>query len=173
MVKFTMTDNDYTEQGKYFEEGVHKVKIAGTFMDKTDDGREYVVVGVEGADGEEAEVRMWLHSEKAFKFTMRTLQAIAVHNAKGDTQKDKVRQFFIGDFDDDKIIKLLGKFDDYEAWFTIYQSDRTYQNAQGETKYSYDRNIYGYEPKPKKLTAEDILPGSTKVELNDDEIPFA
>lgn len=173
MVKYSMSDKDYAEQSKYFDEGVHRVKIAGAYFDKMDDGREFVEIGVEGSEGETAEVRMWLHSEKAFKFTMRTLQAIAVHNAKGDTQKDKVRQFFVGDFDDDKMIKLLGKFDDYEAWFTVYQSDRTYTNAQGETKHSYDRNIYGYEPKPKKPTVEDILPGSTKVELNDDEIPFA
>ena len=173
MVKFTMSDKDYEEQGKYFEEGVHKVKIAGAYMDKMDDGREYVEIGVEGNDGETAEVRMWLHSEKAFKFTMRTLQAIAAHNAKGEVQKEKIRQFFIGDFNDEKVQKVLDKLEGYEAWFTVYQSDRTYTNAQGETKHSYDRNIYGYEPKPKKLTAEDILPGSTKVDLNDDEIPFA
>ena len=46
MVNFKMTDNDYTEQSKYFEEGVHKVKIAGAIMDKMDDGREYVEIGV-------------------------------------------------------------------------------------------------------------------------------
>ena len=107
MVNFKMTDNDYTEQSKYFEEGVHKVKIAGAIMDKMDDGREYVEIGVEGSEGETAEVRMWLHSEKAFKFTMRTLQGIAVHNAKDDTQKDKIRQFFVGDFDDAKIKRVL------------------------------------------------------------------
>ena len=35
MVNFKMTDNDYTEQSKYFEEGVHKVKIAGASMSKS------------------------------------------------------------------------------------------------------------------------------------------
>lgn len=171
MVNFKMTDNDYTEQSKYFEEGVHKVKIAGAIMDKMDDGREYVEIGVEGSEGETAEVRMWLHSEKAFKFTMRTLQGIAVHNAKDDTQKDKIRQFFVGDFDDAKIKKVLEKLDGYEAWFTVYQSDRTYTNAQGETRHSYDRNIYGYEPKLKKTTIEDLMGPAEKVST--DDVPFA
>ena len=171
MVNFKMTDNDYTEQSKYFEEGVHKVKIAGAIMDKMDDGREYVEIGVEGSDGETAEVRMWLHSEKAFKFTMRTLQGIAVHNAKDDVQKEKIRQFFVGDFDDAKIKKVLEKLDGYEAWFTVYQSDRTYTNAQGETRHSYDRNIHSYEPKPKKTTVEDLMGPVEKVST--DDIQFA
>jgi len=171
MVNFKMTDNDYTEQSKYFDEGVHKVKITGAIMDKMDDGREYVEIGVEGSEGETAEVRMWLHSEKAFKFTMRTLQGIAVHNAKDDAQKDKIRQFFVGDFNDEKVQKVLDKLTGYEAWLTVYQSDRTYTNAQGETRHSYDRNIYGYEPKPKKTTIEDIMGPVTAVDT--DDIPFA
>ena len=171
MVNFKMTDNDYTEQSKYFDEGVHKVKIAGAIMDKMDDGREYVEIGVEGSEGETAEVRMWLHSEKAFKFTMRTLQGIAVNNAKDDAQKDKIRQFFVGDFNDEKVQKVLDKLTGYEAWLTVYQSDRTYTNAQGETRHSYDRNIYSYEPKPKKTTIEDIMGPVTAVDT--DDIPFA
>ena len=102
---------------------------------------------------------------------MRTLQGIAVHNAKDDAQKDKIRQFFVGDFNDEKVQKVLDKLTGYEAWLTVYQSDRTYTNAQGETRHSYDHNIYGYEPKPKKTTIEDIMGPVTAVDT--DDIPFA
>ena len=66
---------------------------------------------------------------------------------------------------------MLEKLDGYEAWFTVYQSDRTYTNAQGETRHSYDRNIYGYEPKLKKTTIEDLMGPVEKVST--DDIPFA
>lgn len=166
MVNISMTQDDY-KTANYFTEGVHKVKIDGGLLDKMDDGREYIEIGVVGDDGEEDNVRFWLHTEASAKYTIRTLQGIAVHNAKED-DKEKVRQFFTGEFDDKKIRAVLDKLEGKEAWYSLQKSNRTYQNAQGETKHSYDRNLTGYEPKPRSMTVDELLEGSEKVEISDD-----
>lgn len=175
MVKVSMGESDFND-GNFFEEGVHKVKIEGAVVDKLDDGREYIDVGIKGEGGEEAEVRLWLHTEGAAKFTIRTLQAIMVHNAKTEADKDKIRTYFIGDFDDKKIAAVASKLDDKECWYSNFKNlDRPYTAADGTTKYSYDRNITGYEPAPKEKTPEsvvmDTMGGGEKVEESADE-PF-
>lgn len=169
MIEFNMTAEDYTENN-YFEYGVHKVTIEGTVLDKTDDGRAFVDIGVKGENGESDRARMWLHTEKAGKYTLRTIQGLCTHNAKTETGKDKVRNAFVGKIDEKKLRSFLDQMDGYEAWFKVEQDPtRTYVNSAGEERPSLNKDIYSYEPKPKKITVEDILPGA---EESDDEVPF-
>lgn len=175
MVKITMSDADYNS-GNYFGEGVHQVTISVAVLEAMDDGREYVDIGVSGKDGEEGSARMWLHTDKAAKFTLRTLQSIAVHNAKTETQEVKTRAYFVGEMTNEKIQKILTQMVGYEAWYVVVQDpNRTYTNDDGEIKASYNRNVYGYEPTmpdktKQQLIDELITNGAESVE--DDDIPF-
>lgn len=174
MVKVSMGEDDFG--GNFFKEGVHVVTIEGAVVDKLDDGREYMDVGVKGSKGEEAEVRLWLHTEGSTKYTLRTLQAIMVHNAKTEADKDKIRTYFIGDFDDKKIAAVVAKLEGKECWYSNFKNlERPYTANDGSTKYSYDRNITGYEPDAKEQSPESVvidqMGGGEKVEATADE-PF-
>lgn len=173
MVSINMTEEDFSELN-YFDMGVHKVTIVGAMLEKMDDGREYVEVGVKGEDGESDSVRMWLHTEAAAKFTMRVLQGICTHNAKTEAEKDKVRAGFIGSIDDKKLANILGVMDGYEAWLLVEEDPvRTYEK-EGRQYKSINKNIYGYEPKPRKQTREELveeLMGASEP-VEQDEVPF-
>ena len=69
--------------------------------------------------------------------------------------------------------------DGYEAWFQVEQDPvRTYER-EGQTYKSLNKNIYGYEPKPRAKTRDEMveeLMGASKgdaVELDtSDDVPF-
>ena len=49
-----------------------------------------------------------------------------------------------------------------ECWFSIYESDeRTYTDDNGKVRKSFDKNIAGYELKPKTVT---VGSGENKIE---------
>ena len=178
MVEISTTADDFSDRN-FFEFGIHEVTIEGAVLESLDDGREYIEIGVRGDNGESDTVRLFLSTEKAIKFHLRTLQAICVHNAKSEADKDKVRNAFIGKIDDKKIRTILDKMEGYRAWFQVEQDPaRTYTNASGEERPSLDKNIYGYQPRPRQKTREEqvqeLMGASDKpVEVNDDEVPFA
>ena len=173
MVKVTMTDEDLATRtgGNYFSEGVHEVLIQKAERGVTDSGKEYAEITVLGHDDEVGTARLWFSTEKAGKYALSILSGIAVHNRKDDAAKEKARATFKAITDTDEVDdKFLARFKEMDAWFMVQQSDRTYQNAEGETKNSYDRNIYGYEPKMKQMTAEQLVSSGTPVST--DDVPF-
>lgn len=161
--------------GLYFGEGVHKVKIIGVIQDKNDNGSEYFEFGLEGENGEEGTARIYW-TEKAQKYSFNAVRDIFVHNTK-EANKDMIRAKVDATKDTDELFKLVdANLIDKEAWFKVEKAGTTYVNNNGETKNSYNRNLYGYEPAMKKQTAEDLIDefkknaDSTPIESND--IPF-
>lgn len=172
MVKINLTDEDLDRTpGNYFTEGVHKVKIDSIERDNMDDGRAFLTVKVTGEDDQEGTARLWLHTEGGAKYSLSILSGIVSHSKKTEADKAKVRESFKAINDTDELdSKFLARFKGLEAWYEVEKTDRTYTNADGETKNSYNRNVYGYEPKPKKVTVEDIMGGAESISSND--IPF-
>jgi len=174
MVKVSITDEDMAPRNSnYFDEGVHEVMIVKAERGRTDSGKDYVEFTVEGQGGESGTARLWFTTEAASNYALSILAGIAVHNKKTEEDKNKVRTAF-KDIKDTDVIddKFLKKFEQMDAWYTVQQSDRQYINNKGETKYSYDKNIYGYEPKLKSrpVTADQLK--SVSEPVDNDDIPF-
>lgn len=157
MVKFN--DAHKAESGQYFEMGVHKVKIATVEFGKTDDKepREYVeFTVVDDLDSEnpiEAKARLWFTTDKAIKYTFGIIRGIFTHNAPED-KKQAIREKVDAVKDTDELDKLCQLLIGKEAWLEVSEDDtRTYTNEAGETKPSINRNITGYAPTPKKISA--------------------
>jgi len=153
-IKFT-EDHKKEVNTNYFEEGIHEVTIGEVTFDETQDGKPFVEFVVLGENDEEGKARMWFTTDAAINFTLGRLRGIFVHNTP-EAKKEEVRRKFDA-VEDSKALEracqsLVGK----KCWYTVYKSDRTYQDAEGNVKNSYDRNIYHYEPKPpaKVLTPE-------------------
>jgi hypothetical protein len=173
MVKVNLTDEDLAPRGEnnYFNEGVHEVLIDSAKRGKTDAGKEYVEFIVKGENGESDTARLWFTTEKSCKYALSILAGIASHNKESEADKQKVRDAFKQITDTDQVDdKFLAKFENDHAFFTVYKSDRTYEK-DGETKHSYDKNIYGYSPKPKTdLVANAMKQDTSNIDLS--EIPF-
>ena len=157
------------ERGMYFPEGIHKVHIVDVGSGTNDNGKEYIEFTVEGENGEEGSARMWFTTDKAISFTFSSIRNMFVHNAKKDKEAE-AREMVNAVANSTELVALCKKvLVGKEAWYVVEKSDYTYTNAAGEEKQGYNRNILGYEPKPKVQTIDDILPGNTK--LDDSEIP--
>ena len=173
MVKVNLTDEDLATRGdkKYFNEGEYEVLIQNVELGTTDSGKAYVELTVLGHDDETDTARLWFTTDKSAKYSLSILAGIAVHNKQTEADKAGVRTAFKKITDTDQVDdKFLAKFKEMDAFFTVYKSDRTYTNANGEEKHSYDKNIYGYMPKPKQLTAEQLV--AKEGEPFTDEVPF-
>jgi hypothetical protein len=176
MVKFSDDDKKVSEfsGNKYFEEGVHPVKISTVDLDKTKDGKEFIAFGVVDsmdADNEhEDEVRFWFSSPGAINFSFNRIREIFVHNSPED-KKDDTRKKFDAITDTEKLEEacrkvLIGK----EAWLSVVQNpNRTYQNSAGETKNSFDKNLTGYVPTPKKLSGDAPADNTKPITVTDDD----
>lgn len=177
----TFSDSEKEEKSfNYFEQGVHKVQISGIEFGFTEDKEEKEYCEITVIDPDNAEktdsVRLWFHSEGARAYSFSTLRAIFVHNADDD-KKDEIREKFNaikGTEDLEKACKkmLPGK----EAWFSIYESEtRTYQDEKGNVRKSFDKNITGYEPKPKQVAAKTVTVGNSDIKgevVEDGQEPF-
>lgn len=175
MVKFSDDDKKVNEfsGGKYFEQGVHQVRISTVQLGTTDSGKEFLefgVVGMTDDDEREDSVRFWFSSPGAINFSFNRIREIFVHNADED-KKDATRTKFDAIADTEKLesacVKVLtGK----EAWLSVYENkDRPYQNANGDTKYSFDKNLTGYEPKPKVSQEEAVAKANEPITVKNDD----
>lgn len=172
MVKFG--EDTKKQLGNYFGEGTHKVTITKIEQGKTQDEKEYFEFTVEGENGEEGTARVFW-TEKAQQYSFNSIRDIFVHNTP-EKNREAVRAAVDNTTDTDELFKLcqqtlIGK----EAWYVVQKTDRTYTNAAGELKYSYNRNLYGYEyhPKPAQKTSEELineLTGGEQTDIN--AIPF-
>lgn len=170
MVDFN--DNHKAEQGVYFPEGIHKVKILDVTTDTNQNGKEYIEFIVGGENGEEGSAKMWFTSDKAITFTFNSIRNIFVHNAlKG--KEDAAREMVNKVKNSAELVELckkalIGK----EAWYQVEKSDYTYTTEAGELKHGYNKNIFGYEPKPKQSgvkNVDDAFGGGELINLS--EIP--
>lgn len=172
-MKFTdETKEDKFNDGKWFDYGVHKVQLGLFELGGTDEGeKEYIEITVmDPEDGDRTDTaRVWFTSEAAANYSFSVLRQIYVHNAPKD-KKDAARDTFDAIPDTEKLVELLNeKLIGKEAWFSKYPSPtRTYLAADGTTKKSIDKNVYGYEPKPKP----ELLPKEDEVAEVDVDKPI-
>lgn len=167
------SDEDKKERSNnYFEEGVHEVKIAVVAFDKTADGKEFAeftVMGKDADDSRSGTARVWFTTPEAKNYAFNIIRGIFVHNAPDD-KKDAVRDSINKIKNTEELEKACEKLIEKEAWYLVQKSDRTYTNSNGETKNSYNRDIYGYKPAPKNLTVQPDVEGAEEVDQS--EIPF-
>lgn len=152
MVKFN--DSHKEEQGgEYFELGVHEVVILEVNFDKTQDDKEYVDFTVtDETQTKQGTARLWFTTDGAIKYTFNIIRGIFVHNAPDDT-KDAIRKKVDGVKDTDELAKLCQLLVGKTAWYEVSEdATRTYMK-DGVTKPSLNKNITGYKPTPKKVSA--------------------
>lgn len=134
---------------KYFDYGIHKVKIVSFNLDTTDDGREFVEVFFVDPEDEEREgsARVWFSTEKGSNYSFNVLRSIYVHNAP-EAKKDAARNNFNKVPNTTAMVELLNKnLGGKEMWYAKYlDPQRTYMGNDGITRQSVNHNIYGWEP---------------------------
>lgn len=165
-------DTHKAEMGEYFSEGIHKVNIVDVTGGTNDNGKEYIEFTVEGENGEEGNARMWFTTDKAIAYTFNSIRNMFVHNAlKG--KEEQAKEMVNAVKNSDELVALCKKvLVGKEAWYTVEKSDYTYTNQAGEQKQGYNRNITGYEPKPKQsgnAGVDSTFGGGTV--LSDEEVP--
>lgn len=160
--------------------GVHKVQLAlfeqGFTDDDPENGKEFVEISVLGPNEEEDTARVWFTTDKAANYSFNVLRQIYVHNAPED-KKDAARDTIDAVKSTEELVAVLNeKLIGGEAWFTKYPDPtRTYQAADGSTRQSINKNVYGYKPNlredlmPKddqvtKSNVDKIFPGNEKVD---------
>lgn len=160
------------EQDKYFSIGIHKVSIVEVVGGINDNDKEYIEFAVEGDDHEIGLAKTWFTTDKAIKYGFNTIRAIFVHNAQ-ENKKEAAKEMVEKAANTDELVALCNKvLIGKEAWYTVEKSDYTYVSASGEEKHGYNRNITGYEPKPKPsgdAKVDETFGGGTV--LNDSEVP--
>lgn len=171
MVKFN--DSHKEEMGgEYFDLGVHKVKIGLVEFGTTDDKREYVeftvVDDLEAENPKEAKARLWFTTDKAIKYTFNIIRGIFVHNTP-EAKKQAIREKVDAVKDTDELEKLCQLLVGKEAWLEVSEDPtRTYEK-DGEQKPSINRNITGYEPTPRKVSAPAPEQNAAPTASSDDE----
>lgn len=161
-MKFTDDTKQDNFNNQYFDYGVHRVLLGQFELGGTEPGeKEYIEITVmDPDDGEITDTaRVWFTTEKAANYSFNVLRQLYVHNAPANA-KDKARDTFDAIPDTKKAVELLNeKLIGKEAWFSKYPSPtRTYEAADGTIKKSIDKNVYGYEPKPRP----ELLPQSLR-----------
>ena len=176
MVKVNLTDEDLATRGQsnYFSEGEYEVLIQKAERGTTTAGKDYVEFSVLGHEDQTDTARLWFTTDASAKYSLSILAGIAIHNKQTEADKASVRTAFKKITDTDQVDdKFLAKFNDMDAFFQVHKSRiRTYIGIDGTEKPSYDKNIYGYMPKPKQLTAEQLVADMKSGEPFTDEVPF-
>lgn len=156
MVKFNDTHKEEMG-GEYFDFGIHKVKIMLVEFGETEDKepREFVDFTVtDETETKEAKARLWFTTDKAIKYTFNIIRGIFVHNSAED-KKQKIREKVDAVKDTKELNELCQLLVGKDAWLEVSEDpNRTYQDEKtGEQRPSINRNITGYEPTPKKVSA--------------------
>lgn len=150
---YQFTEEDKEDVNPQFEDripfGVTPVQITLATADVTDKGSDFVEVGVITESGAEDSTRLYF-TEKAAKYSLSTIKAIATHNAPEDKQ-DAVRKAIEGVKDTDFLAQLINdKMIGNSAWFTkYYDPERTYEDRDGNVRKSINTGLWGFEPREK------------------------
>lgn len=154
MADFTEDDKAERSGGKYFDEGIHEVRIGAVKFDKTNDDREFAEFTVFGnGDDEEreAKTRFWFHTAGARGYSFGAIRNMFVHHAP-EAEKEKTREKFNkikNTAELDAAIQKVLVGGAAQVWLQVYQ-DGTYKDNDGNDKPSFNRDIYGYLPPEKK-----------------------
>lgn len=168
---YKFTPEDKEDVNPQFEDripfGVTPVQITLATADVTDNGSDFVEVGVIAENGAEATTRLYF-TEKAAKYSLSTIKAVATHNAPDD-KKDAARAAIDAVKDTDFLAQLINdKMIGNKAWFTkYYDPERTYQDRDGNTRQSINTGLWGFEPKLR----EDLMPKPKNDSINPADYP--
>lgn len=167
MVKVQLEDKDFAERKPYFDEGSHEVYITGAKKVTPEQGAPYIEVSVLGEEDATEDIRVYI-SEAAAPYTMANLARIAVHNAKDEAAKEKVRAAFKAIDDTDQIDdKFLAKFKDMQCWILTEENTNAPKENGG---YFLRSQLYSWEPKVKAKTIQQDIANGKPVDTS--EIPF-
>lgn len=147
---FNEEDKEVQEFNERIGFGRTKVQFQGAVAETTEQGKDYIEVMVMDSEGVEETARVWFVGGAA-KISFNTLRQIIVHNGKDEAEKERLRQLADGAKDTSELADILNnECASGELWFTkYYDPSRTYTAADGSTRRSINKNIYGYEPKLK------------------------
>jgi hypothetical protein len=168
MVKVNLSDKDFAERKPYFDVGVHEVFITEATKVAPETGAPYIEVTVIGQNDETDNLRLYI-SEAAAPYTLANLARIAVHNAKDDAAKDKVREAF-KKIDDTDLIdeKFLAKFKDMQAWILTKEDTTGQQKPNGG--FYLRSQLYSWEPKAEPSDINKDIENGKPIDVS--EIPF-
>lgn len=144
--------NDEDKQVREFKEsmpfGVNKVQLTGAIAETSDNGKDYIEVGVVNADGVEDSARCYFVGG-ASNISFNTLRDIVVHQGKDEEEKAKLRDRVDAVKNSDELAEIVNEFIGGELWLTkYYDPSRTYTTKNGTFR-SINKNVLGYEPKLK------------------------
>lgn len=169
MADFTDEDKIERTGGKYFDEGIHEVRVGLVEFGFTNDKREYCdieVMGMENDDERTAKVRFWFHTAGAKGYSFGAIRNMFVHNAS-EAKKEATRTRYNAIKNTEELEAAMQKVlvgDNAQVWLRVTQ-DGTYKNGNGDDKPSYDRELFGYNPPVKeasKQTSTSLAPKETK-----------
>lgn len=174
MAKFTDDDKAERSNKNYFTEGIHEVQIEGVTGGVSDSGSEYFEFSLLGAEGQEGTARVYF-TDAAKPYSFNTVRSIFVHNTESEEGKEKMREKVGAVKDTDDLLKLCQALRGKMCWLMIEDAGTTYTSERtGKTYKNFNRNIYGYEPKPRTPQAQlqQAVPDAEKVETPEDVFPF-
>lgn len=171
MADFTEEDKVERQGGKFFDEGIHEVKVGQVVFDKMDDGREYAEFTVFDPEDNDrtASTRFWFHTSGARSYAFGQIRNMFVHNAP-EADKEKVREKFNKIKNTAELEAAIEKVlvgQAAQVWLQVYQ-DGTYKK-DGEDKPSYNRDIFGYKPQPKQTPADKAAGTMDGITVVDDD----
>lgn len=172
MVKVQLDEKDFAERKPYFDAGVHEVVISGIEKVEPKEGSPYINVTVTGLKDESTDIRCYI-SEKAAPYTLANFGRIAVHNQDSEPAKAKVRKAFQAVTDTDQLDQeFLDKLKDMQAWILV---EEDFNAPKPNGGYYLRSKLYSWEPKPKKVTADDLTTDQIRngaAPVDDDDVPF-
>ncbi len=173
-----MKENILKDRGgaNYLGIGVHEVVVTAIELVQAKTGTMGMKFFVENEDGR-SDVTMWL-SEGALPYTIENVSRLMVHNAAED-KKDEARNYMANIVSAKSLFEtvketLKVRKTPFAAYLSI-REDRngaTYQDKNGETKPSLERNLLSYRPKETAVQSAVQATGGTLVDANGMELPF-
>jgi len=169
-----INDSHKEERAKYFTPGLHEVQISGATLGEVDD-KEYLEFNLIDEDEREDTARLWFNTDKAIGYSFSIIKGIFSHNTpeeKRDEMKKKLDAQIKNTKDLEKACQgLVGK----KCYFVVAESKtRTYEDKEGKTRASFDKNIYGYKPEvaPAPQTVTEAPAGEAKADAGQEPFGF-
>jgi hypothetical protein len=176
-----MKENIINDRGgaNYLGIGVHEVAVTAIELVQAKTGTMGMKFLVENEDGK-SDVTMWL-SEGALPYTIENVSRLVVHNAE-EAKKEAARNMMANIMSAKDLFttvkEIIATLEKKKTPFSCYLSIRedrngaTYQDKNGETKPSLERNLLSYRPKETAVQSAVQATGGTLVDANGMELPF-
>lgn len=148
------SDEDKEEMEEFFREGIYEVEIVSVEIKEHSTNKNiYAEIGLKGKQGQEGTASLWF-TDKSKKFSIDTVRKILVHHQETEEKKQLVRDTIAKVDNLFKFQGIMTKMIGCQAWYKVEKNGKTYSDEEtGETKDSYNKNIYGFKPTMKSEKA--------------------